>query len=342
MTAQSTSASASRPDSTAPIRIAYLVSEYPGISHTFILREVRQLQGAELPGFGWPRSIHPTACLNTWRTKSRPKPPLPSTSSGPARGPSPAPIWRSSRESPPHAYISGLLFALRLAGTDLQRIVFFAIFYFIEAVTLGQWMKSQRLSHLHVHFATAASTVGLIASPYFPDRVFVYRARPRTNSTTLTNYRLAEKIAGASFIVCIGYFARSQMMKLVFPPVIGASSRNCSPPEVDPAVFKPDRNRRLGECFEILMVGRLVPAKGQHVLISAVDRLIKMGRNVRLLMVGRRARSARVSNSRLLFLASAHTWSFSRVPSTRIISANCIAGPTPSCWRALPKEFQLS
>jgi glycosyltransferase involved in cell wall biosynthesis len=38
--------------------------------------------------------------------------------------------------------------------------------------------------------------------------------------------------------------------------------------------------------FEILCVGRLTPAKGQHLLIDAVDRLTRQGRSVKLRLVG--------------------------------------------------------
>ncbi len=40
------------------------------------------------------------------------------------------------------------------------------------------------------------------------------------------------------------------------------------------------------DALEILCVGRLTPAKGQHLLIDAVERLSRSGRSVRLRLVG--------------------------------------------------------
>jgi glycosyltransferase involved in cell wall biosynthesis len=51
-------------------------------------------------------------------------------------------------------------------------------------------------------------------------------------------------------------------------------------------VFLPKRIAAAPENFTILSVGRMVPAKGQHQLIDAVERLAEQGRRVRLHLVG--------------------------------------------------------
>jgi colanic acid/amylovoran biosynthesis glycosyltransferase len=55
---------------------------------------------------------------------------------------------------------------------------------------------------------------------------------------------------------------------------------------VDPAVFAPRPAKAAPDIFEILCVGRLTPAKGQHILLDAVERLAQQGRRVRLRLVG--------------------------------------------------------
>ena len=59
-----------------------------------------------------------------------------------------------------------------------------------------------------------------------------------------------------------------------------------TPLGVDLAVFTPRPVRPHSSPFTILCVGRLVPAKGQHILLAAVERLVKAGRQVRLCLVG--------------------------------------------------------
>ena len=55
---------------------------------------------------------------------------------------------------------------------------------------------------------------------------------------------------------------------------------------VDPQVFRPAAARGGPSPFRILCVGRLTPAKGQHLLVDAVARLGAEGRDVHLHVVG--------------------------------------------------------
>jgi hypothetical protein len=124
-----------------PIRVAYLVSEYPGISHNFILREVRRL-----------RALNFHVCVASINSPDRAAGDLAQeerdefattfyVKRAGVRGAAKAHLAVLLKR--PRAYFKGLLFALRLAGTDLRRIVF-AIFYFGEAVMIGRWMESER------------------------------------------------------------------------------------------------------------------------------------------------------------------------------------------------------
>jgi glycosyltransferase involved in cell wall biosynthesis len=55
---------------------------------------------------------------------------------------------------------------------------------------------------------------------------------------------------------------------------------------VDAMLFSPLPKPTPRDAFEILCVGRLTPAKGQHLLIDAVDRLTQQGRRVTLRLIG--------------------------------------------------------
>ena len=69
--------------------------------------------------------------------------------------------------SRPGGLLNGILFAVRLGGGDPRRILKCGA-YLIEALMLGRWMEQHHLRHVHVHFATPASTVGLILTRIFP------------------------------------------------------------------------------------------------------------------------------------------------------------------------------
>jgi colanic acid/amylovoran biosynthesis glycosyltransferase len=262
-----------------PIHLAYLASEYPATSLTFVLREVRALRAMNF--------AIATAAIN------RPSQRADLTTAereetagtffikqvgvgGAARA------HMRTIASMPLAYLRGLRFALGLGGgkpTDLL----YSMFYFTEALVLGLWLQDQGTSHLHVHFANPASMVGLIASRVFgvgfsltvhgPDEFF-----------DIHGQHLAEKIAGAAFVICIGTFARSQLMKIA--PPSSWHKFAVVPLGVDPEIFRPRPAPTGGESFNLLCVGRLVPAKGQHILLAALDRLTKSGRKVNLCLVG--------------------------------------------------------
>ena len=67
----------------------------------------------------------------------------------------------------PAGYLRAGWFAIRLGAPDVRRIVL-CFFYFVEAAMVGRWMQRRGLRHLHVHFATPASSVGLIVTRMFP------------------------------------------------------------------------------------------------------------------------------------------------------------------------------
>jgi len=264
-----------------PIRVAYLVSEYPAVSHTFILREVRRLRtiNFDVQVASINSSYQPLGELaaddreesaKTFYIKR-------AGAAGAARAHLRTLVQR------PAAYIRGLIFALSLGGTDLRQLLY-SIFYFTEALMLGNWMEREGLDHVHVHFVNPASTVGLIASRIFATG-FSFTVHGPDEFYDVRGQRLSEKIEGASFVLCIGYFARSQLMKL--SRVDNWVKFEIAPLGVDLQVFgkRPVRPAS-AEPFRILCVGRLVPAKGQHILIAAIDRLVKGGRSISLRLVG--------------------------------------------------------
>jgi len=184
--------------------------------------------------------------------------------------------------SRPARFFRGLIFSIRLGGSDLGKIAY-GFFYFLEALLLGRWLADQGLAHLHVHFATPAATVGLIATKIFPI-TFSITVHGPDEFYDVPGYRLQEKISGASFICTIGQFARSQLMKI--SPAVDWGKFEVAPLGVDPERFAPLPASAGADVFEIICVGRLVPAKGQHMLVSALSTLSRNGRKVRLRLVG--------------------------------------------------------
>jgi glycosyltransferase involved in cell wall biosynthesis len=182
----------------------------------------------------------------------------------------------------PLRFARGLGLAWTLSGLDLSRLKRYA-FYWVEALILMKWMADRSLDHVHVHFATPASTVALILAGMAPVTFSVTVHGP-DEFYDVHGYNLAEKVAASRFVVCISFFARSQMMKL-------ADGRNWPKFDlarlgVDCSHFSPATRREMPEPFEILCVGRLISTKGQRILIEAIAQLIEDRRRVRLRLIG--------------------------------------------------------
>jgi glycosyltransferase involved in cell wall biosynthesis len=277
------------PDTTGahPTRaLAYLISTYPTLSMTFVLREVLALR--ELGFRVETASINPP---------DRPIEALTAVEAAEARstycvkqhGLAGATVAKLQTVFGNFGgYWRGVGLAFRLAGLDLRRL-YLNLMYFIEALMVGQWMRRKGLRHLHVHLASQAASVGLFVRTVFG---FGYSLTVHGPDEFYDAGRqmLAEKIRAADFLCCISSFARSQLMKL--SPYEHWSKFVVSPLGVDPETFAPRPHRAAPEPFEILCVGRLTPAKGQHILIDALerltqfDRLKQKGRQVRLRLVG--------------------------------------------------------
>lgn len=262
------------------VRVAYLVSCYPAISHTFILREVLGLRtlGCDIQ----VTSINPPDRFLTAMTQAEQ---TEAAQTYVVKRTALMTIMRRHWETlcaRPRGYLHGLRKALLLGGLDLKKLLYH-IFYFVEAVLVGQWMMERRLRHLHVHFATPAATVGLLASQVFP-LTFSLTVHGPDEFYEVSGYRLAEKVAGAKFVCCIGTYARSQLMSCT--PPTEWDKLMVAPLGIDPSQFSPRPFRSHPMPFELLCVGRLVPVKGQLLLIAVCERLVQSGYNVHVRFVG--------------------------------------------------------
>jgi colanic acid/amylovoran biosynthesis glycosyltransferase len=262
------------------VRMAYLVSRYPAVSHTFILREVRQLrdQGFDIE----VASINPPDRAEAEMTEDE-REETARTYYVKQHGWRGAVLGHLAGWLRPGAYLRGLTYALSLANGHPKQMAY-GVFYFTEALMLARWMRAHHLDHLHVHFATAAANVGLVMKKMLPIGLSLTVHGPDEFYDAPGQW-LRQKFEAADFLVCIGRYARSQVMKLV-------STRHWDKIEISPLGVDPERYQprpmtaAFTSRFQMLCVGRLTPAKGQRILIEACRQLTDAGRNVSLIFVG--------------------------------------------------------
>ncbi len=262
-----------------PIKIGYLVSRYPAISHTFILREVLALRARgiqiEVASINDPparETLTAEEMVEADRTFY--------VKRLGAAGACKSLLWMLMRN--PMGVMAGLKSALQLGGTDLSRIGR-CLFYFAEALILAQWMNKTGLIHLHVHFATPAATVAMLLAKTEPISFSITVHGP-DEFYDVSAYSLQEKVQSALFVVCISHFAQSQLMKLT--PQTDWSKFDIARLGVDCEKFLPSESQPREGAFRILCVGRLVSTKGQRILLDAVEQLIQEGRLVELCFIG--------------------------------------------------------
>ena len=261
----------------SPVRLAYLLSQYPAVNHVFLLRELSLLRrsGFEIHAFSIRGPDRPLSAMTDLereevRTTSYVK------SAGVLRF---AGAHIATLFLRPVSYFRGLSCALHV-GTWSPRKALYGWFYFTEALVVGRAMMRLGLSHLHTHFA---STVGLIVARTFP----VTMSATFHGTGEFENpeaFRLREKVHASLFSCAISRHGLSRLMYSSGRPQW--AKLELTPLGVDLAEFAPRPFRANPSPFQIVCVGQLAPVKGQHVLIRAVDALLREGHDVLLRLVG--------------------------------------------------------
>jgi glycosyltransferase involved in cell wall biosynthesis len=260
--------------------LAYLVSRYPTLSMIFVLREVVALRAL---GFRIDTaSINPPDRPSEQLTEQERQEAATTYCVKKDGLAGAAGAHLVTLLSLPIGYLRGLGLAFRLGGLDLKRL-FFNLMYFTEGLMVGGWMRRKGQSHLHVHLASQAASVGLFTRAVFGVGYSLTVHGPDEFYEASSHY-LTQKIAAADFIVCISSYTRSQLMNL--SPYEHWKKMAVIRLGIDSGHFAPQPRRVEDGVFEILCVGRLTPAKGQHLLIDAVARLADQGRKVRLRLAG--------------------------------------------------------
>lgn len=247
-----------------PVRILYLIGQFPAINHSYLLAEVRIL-----------RSLGISISVASVSQPDRP----PEQLSAQEREEAARTYYLKSVRSAgvvllniaefaqhPLRFLKGLLFTLQLARGGLKRTAYH-LAYFAEAILVGRHMRQLGVSHVHASFS---ATVALITARTFPVTMSfgVYGFGELHDPS---QSQLHERIRRALFVRSISRYGRGQLMlscdreewsKLVYVPL-----------GINADEFAPRLPRKPSSQLNILCVGRLAPEKGQTLLIEAIATL---------------------------------------------------------------------
>lgn len=258
-------------------RIAYLTSQYPATSHTFISREVAALRaaGVDVQTF----TVRPAG--DDEMTDSAIAAEAASTfvilgQSGAHMAAAHIRLFAGS----PAQYIRGLVQALRHRPPGLRGLGL-ALAHFVEAVVLADELRRRQITHLHNHFANSAATVGLLAAGLIrlPWSFMIHGISETDYPSGVT---LPDKVRAARFVTCASWFGRAQAMRVVEPshwPKIQVV--RCGIPLGHLPKSEPARSGR-----RVLCVGRLSPEKGQAGLLDVFTAIRERIGDVELVLVG--------------------------------------------------------
>lgn len=257
------------------LTVAYLVNQYPKVSHTFIRREILALerQGVTVLRFsirGWDAEVaDPVDEAERGRTRYL------------LRGKLPAligPVLRTFLRRPGAAFravAAAVAMSRHSVRSPLRHLAWFAF-----ACRLSLWLEKSGATHLHAHFGTNSTDVAyltrLLGGP--PYSFTVHGADEIDN---VKGWALPRKVAAARFVVTVSHYIRGQLMRWLPPqdwPKL--TLVHCG---LDEGFFAsappppPDRP-------VLLCIGRLSAEKGHLILLDAFAALDRP--DLRLVLAG--------------------------------------------------------
>ncbi|MDU6746644.1 MAG: colanic acid biosynthesis glycosyltransferase WcaL, partial [Bradyrhizobium sp.] len=245
------------------MRIAYLVNQYPKVSHSFIRREILALEreGLEVTRIsirGWDNDLVDEADL---AERARTRYVLQEGAVSIALATAFAAVTR------PRAFAWALLLALRMARRA-ERSLPYHLMYLAEACLILRWLRQAGVAHVHAHFGTNSAEVAMLVHALGgPPFSFTVHGPEEFDKAPLLG--LAAKIRHAAFVVAISSFGRSQLLRLVEHAHWGKIQMvRCGLEQTD---F--ETHSDIDDSRTLVCVGRLCEQKGQLILIEAARRL---------------------------------------------------------------------
>ena len=259
------------------MRVAYLINQYPAVSHTFIRREIRALesQGIQIERFS----------IRRWRDRlvdAADKEELAKTRCIQSVGVV-AILFSVLAMSlaRPLRFAAMLALALRMSRSS-DRNILVHLAYLAEACQLARWLRGSTAEHMHAHFGTNSAEVamfahGLGAPPYS----FTVHGPEEFDRPALLGIR--EKVRRSKFVVAVSSYGRSQLLRWVDKrdrrkvKVIHCGLEEPLMSNAAPRAPAPPR---------LVCVGRLSAQKGQLLLVEATARLAGKGVAFQLILAG--------------------------------------------------------
>ena len=257
--------------------IAYLVNQYPKVSHSFVRREVAAVEscGVKVARFSI-RSCESELVDEADKLEQE----LTKVILGIGVKGLVLALLRVALTKP-----ARFLEALRLTfkvGWHSERGIILHLAYLAEACVLLNWFSEQGIAHVHAHFGTNSTTVAMLCRVLGgPTYSFTVHGPEEFDKATILS--LEEKIKRSTFVAAVSSFGKSQLFRWCDRTLWSKIHViHCG---VD-AAFLAHPHVPIPAAPRLVCIGRLSEQKGHLLLLEAANLLAVAGLDFKLVFVG--------------------------------------------------------
>ncbi|NCO75765.1 MAG: glycosyltransferase family 4 protein [Cyanobacteria bacterium] len=259
------------------MKIAYLINQYPKVSHSFIRREILALesQGITISRFSVRSCADQLVDVTDIEELKKTRFILDVGILGLIIS-----LFRVVILNPVN-FIQALVLTFKI-GYLSDRGILLNFAYLAEACVLSFWLKKEQISHIHAHFGTNSTTVAMLCS-ILSDFTYSFTIHGPEEFDKPMAIALPEKIKRATFVVAISSYGKSQIYRWCDYKEWGKIHIiHCGLEEK----FIQAEVTPIAEENRLVCVGRLCPQKAQLLLLTAVARLKEKGIECKIILVG--------------------------------------------------------
>lgn len=258
-------------------KIAYIMSRFPHLPETFILREMNVLVN-----MGWEIALYPLILQNQAVVHRDAEPWLERVHYTPFL--SWDVISANVRQfvQMPGRYLS-TIFKIIFQNITNLKFLLRGLVLFPKAVFMASRMEAEGVQHIHAHYASHPALVAWVIHQFSR---MSYSVTVHAHDIFVVKEMLATKLSGAEFIVAISEFNRRFLGELIGKKIEDKTHIiHCG---VDPSWYQSQDTERYdpNERFEIINVSSLQPYKGQIYLLKACKLLKEHSIEFRCRIIG--------------------------------------------------------